>query len=128
MPTPISGKNGSVKYNNVTVLDVTQWSISLDVVTTRYASSASAGAKVTIPGVVSGAGSIQFKFNPSGSTGTVQEGQSYTMELHIDTSATYLSFTAVIKNVKLTVDIDNGTVVTGSADFETSGAITRTGF
>ena len=133
MSTPISGKNGSVSIGGSTVLDVTGWNYSEEVVTTRYASSATAGCKNTIPGVVSGSGSFAFKFNPSATPVTPNAGDVGTGIFHLDTSATYLTFGIVIKKVALTVDIDNGTAIGGTADFETNsatalGSTARTGF
>ncbi len=105
--------------SDAVVAEVTRWRFQKDAATRRYASNATGGCKRTLPGVQSGSGSIEFKWDASGPSPLAQ-GAAITLLLYLDATH-YYSVPAVVQTVKLLVDIDTGDPVGGAANFETDG-------
>jgi hypothetical protein len=118
--TPFSGKSGKVLISAASVASVTQWSFSKEAETDRFASSESSGYKLTYSGSGSATGSIEFKVDRTGAFPAL-EGTSATLLLYVNGSVFY-SVPAIMKNFKITTDIDTGKVVAGTCDFESNGA------
>jgi len=127
----LSGKLGQVKWSSsgssgsTVLLDITQWTFTEEAVTTEYGSSATSGWKASVPGVLKGSGSFQFKYSEAASPAFPTAGTNCGLTLVLDSGGSNVNITmaAVIKNLKLTVDIDNGTVVSGTCDFNANGAV-----
>jgi hypothetical protein len=117
MSQPISGKDGQVLVGDAVVAEVTRWRLQKDAATRRYASNATGGCKRTLPGVQSGGGSIEFKWDAEAPS-PVAQGAAITLLLFLDATHFY-SVPAVVQTVKLLVDIDTGEPIGGAAEFET---------
>ncbi|HEV2970691.1 MAG TPA: hypothetical protein VGY55_12040 [Pirellulales bacterium] len=123
MSQPISGKNGFVKVGAVTVAEVTKWSFTKQANSSRYASSGTGGFKRSIPGVKSGSGDVEFKFDLAAASPLV-EGAAVTLLLYLDATHFY-SVPAIVTRVEVEVDIDSGDVIGGAAHFDSDGAWTE---
>jgi len=123
MSEPISGKDGKVLAGSAVVAEVTRWRFQKDAATRRYASNATGGSKRSLPGVQSGGGTIEFKFDLSAPS-PVAQGTAVTLLLYLDATHFY-SVPAVVKTVKLLVDIDTGEAIGGTTEFETDGPWTE---
>ncbi len=120
MSQPISGKNGLVKIGSTAVAEVTKWSFTKQAGSSRYASSSTGGFKRSVPGVKSGSGEIQFKFDTSAASPLV-EGAAVTLLLYLDATRFY-SVPAIVTQVHVDVDIDSGDAIGGAARFDSDGA------
>ena len=123
MSQPISGKSGFVKIGDDPVAEVTKWTFTKQANSSRYASSSSGGFKRSVPGVKSGSGEIEFKFDIAEASPLV-EGAAVTLLLYLD-AAHFYSVPAIVTRLEVEVDIDSGDVIGGSAHFETDGAWTE---
>ncbi len=123
MSQPASGKNGLVKVGSTAVAEVTQWTFTKEAASSRYASSSTGGFKRSLPGVRSGNGQIEFKFDMAAASLLV-EGASVTLLLYLDATH-YYTVPAIITQFKVDVNIDTGEVIGGSANFDTDGAWTE---
>ncbi len=123
MSQPISGKNGLIKIGGNAVAEVTRWTFTKQANSSRYASSGTGGFKRSLPGVKSGGGEIQFKFDIAAAS-PLAEGAMVTLLLHLDATH-YYTVPAIITRFEVEVDIDSGDVIGGSARFDTDGAWTE---
>lgn len=112
----ISGKDGSVN----SFADITGWTLNVTSNNSAYASSSTGGWKKRVPGVKDWSGSFSGKYNGSV---PVSEGEEVTLTLGVDATDSY-SGDAVIDQVNLQVDIDNGEVVGFTASFSGAGPLT----
>lgn len=126
--TGFSGAGGSV--NGVT--EITNWSLTKTSNNPAYASGATDGVKTRKPGVKDSNGSVQFKLPGSGAL-PYDEGEEVTLQLATGTGAPgwaspvtghTFNVPAIIDQIQLEVDVDNGEIVGGSFDFSGTGAIT----
>ena len=121
----ISGKNGKVMVGEATVADVTHWMLTTTSNNPAYASSATGGFKKRVAGVKDAAGTIAFKLDPAAPiTDDFDEGSAVTLLLYIDATNFY-TVPALIDSMRLEVDIDNGDIVGGVAQFSANGAWTK---
>lgn len=123
MSQPISGKSGFVKIGATVVAEVTKWTFTKQARSSRYASSATGGFKRSLPGVKSGSGEIQFKFDMAAASPLV-EGAAVTLLLYLDATHCY-TVPAVVTQLQVEVDIDSGDAIGGAARFDTDGAWTE---
>lgn len=112
----ISGKDGQVNDFD----DITGWSINVTSNNSAYASSSTAGWKKRVAGVRDWSGSFSGKFND---VLPVAEGEEVALTLALDDTDSF-SGTAVIDQISLQVDVDNGDVVGFTANFSGSGELT----
>ena len=91
-----------------------------------YASNATGGCKRTLPGVQSGVGMIEFKWDTAAAS-PLSQGAAVTLLLYLDATH-YYSVPAVVTTIKLLIDIDTGQPIGGAADFETDGPWTEPTF
>lgn len=128
MGTALSGKDGLVKSGSTTIALITGWEMQKEAVTTRFASSDSAGYKATVAGVKDMTGSIEGMLDTAASTGgqpLMAEGVSGSLKLYFDATR-FWTVPAVIKNFKVgKVDIDDGKVIPFTANFESNGTYTE---
>ena len=136
MSVNISGKNGKVVYGSTQIASITDFDMDVEVETDRFATSDSAGWKLTVDGVQSASGTANWKrdnaalaaFSGSGS-GNVFPSQggtstaTVTLNLYED-STHFWAVPAKLKNLKVKVDMNTGAAVGGSFGFESTGAIT----
>lgn len=123
MPTAESGKDGKVLIGATSVGDITKWTLNKEIVTSRFASSETAGYKKTISGVRHASGTLEGAWDAS-LTSTVKDGTAATLLLHLNGSELY-TVPAIMKNFRITVDINDGTFTQFTADFESNGAWTE---
>jgi hypothetical protein len=123
MATPESGVGGSVVIGSTTIGEVLKWSLTKTAHTTRFGSSSSGGYKKTIAGTKQASGSIEMKLDTAAAS-PVLEGSSVTLLLKCDGTVKY-TMPAVINSFAVSVDIDNGEVISQSVNFESNGAWTE---
>lgn len=123
MPTPESGSAGKVLIGATSVGDVMNWELTKEVVTTRYASSETAGYKKSIVGVRSASGTIAGLWDAS-LVSSIIDGTSATLKLHLNATELY-TVPAVISNFRLAVDINDGTATSFTASYQNNGAWTE---
>lgn len=116
----ISGKDGTVTFNSVQVLQVTGFTLNHTSNNSAWASSNTAGYKNRVAGTKDWNGSFQAKYDAS-IVPTV--GQSANMALLLGSGET-ASGTAIIDSVNVVVDIDNGEAVGYTMNFSGNGALT----
>ena len=119
----ISGKDGKVNIASSPAADVLEWDMTKSVTTSRFASSASGGVKRTIAGVKSASGSIKFTFD-SAAAATLLEGVSASLKLYDNATLFYL-VPAILKDFRISIDINDGKYVEVSCNYESDGAYTE---
>ena len=117
---PMSGKDGSVSGGGAST-QITAWSMSASASNSSWGSSSTNGYKDRLGGVVDGSGSVEGKWD--GSQAMV-EGTSYTLTL--DTGNGSWSVPCICDSYSLDVNVDDGEVVSWSADFSIDGEYTFT--
>lgn len=120
-----TGDRGFVLLDDVPVADITLWRLRTTSRGVSYASSGTGGHRRRTTGARSGTGQIEFRLN-SGSPqpAALAAGQSVTLKLHLDAERHYL-VPAVLEEVELTVDVDLGEPIPGTARFVTDGSWTE---
>lgn len=124
-----SGQNGKANINGATntLLYVTKWTLNREVFTTRWADSSAAGYKQTLAGVKSCTATIDYKHDAASTAVTaghigLEEGDTLTdVRLYTDAADYWLFPVAIVKSNQTTVDIDDGSTVSGTATIESSG-------
>jgi hypothetical protein len=129
-----SGKFGKLHFNGSEILEITEWSLDIKNISEKYASSSTGGWKTSRQGVSDSSGSFSYKMDHD--TGDAihnkipfddADGMGFEGDLLLYVDATnYYTVPALIGSFRVQVDIDNGNVVGGSADFEGTGPITQT--
>lgn len=123
-----SGKDGKISDGSGDLADITRWTFTRTSNNHAYGSSSSSGFKRRVAGVKDGSGSIVGLIQV-GAAPPVAEGDEVTLQLFEDKNAAgsqpYWSVPAVIEQVRIEVDIDDGTPVGFTADFTTNGAWTE---
>ncbi len=121
MPT-ISGKDGLVKRDTTSLAEITSWRLTTTADNVSYASSATAGFRKQIAGAKHGLGTFSFELDTDNPlSDELDEGDQVTLYFHIDESRFY-TIPAIIDSIIFAVDISNGEIVGGTADFSTNGA------
>ena len=127
MPT-ISGKDGKVNRNTTSLAEITSWRLTTTADNVSYASSDTAGFRKQIAGSKHGLGTFSFELDTDNPlTDEFDEGDLVTLDLHIDSNR-YYTVPAVIDSIIFAVDISNGDIVGGTADFSTNGEWTKPTF
>lgn len=121
----ISGKNGKVMIGSTTLADITKWDFTPTSNNPSYASSATGGFKTRRAGVKDGSGSLDFKLDLADPiTDDFDEGSAVTLLLYIDATR-FHTVPAIIDSIAWSVDINDGDVVGGTAQFSITGAWTK---
>ena len=121
-----SGKSGDVEYASSTdVVDVTGFTFTETCVTSRRATSDTAGFKKTWAGTRMASGEVRTLFDQSVAAPAIKSGDSITLKLYSN-AADYISVPAIINSRSLEVDIDDGAVTAEVLGYESDGAWTET--
>ena len=121
----ISGKSGDVKIGATSICEIRKWSFNPKSNNPAYASNKTSGYKRRVPGVKDGSGSLEGAWDPaSPAISVIEVGTEVTLLLYITATQNY-SVPSVIDSFKLDVDVDEGEIVSWTADFSTNGAWTN---
>jgi hypothetical protein len=131
----ISGISGNVTVGGTDIYEIRKWSWVPKCSTPMYASNRTSGFKRAVPGVKSGTGSLDYVHDPGHAFWTqFSEGNYYTLQLTFSdpgrgipwapTSGATWTVPALFGSVKYDVDMDEGSIIGGSADYVTNGAWT----
>lgn len=121
----ISGKDGDVKIGATSICEIRKWSFNPKSNNPSYASNKTSGYKRRVPGVKDGSGSLEGAWDPaSPAVSVIEVGTEVTLLLYINATQNY-SVPSVIDSFKLDVDVDEGEIVSWTADFSTNGAWTN---
>jgi hypothetical protein len=121
----ISGKNGRIKIGSTTLADITLWQLTTKAGNPAYASSATQGWKTRREGVRDASGTVRFKLDLADPiTDDFDEGDAVTLLLHLDATRFY-TVPAIIDSLAWEVDINDGDVIGGVAEFSSTGPITK---
>ena len=116
-----SGKDGSVLIGGSTVAHITSWSFNPTSNNPSWASSSTFGFKTRLAGVQDGSGSMEGKLTswalPFQMPGEV--GDKVVLILRVVTGVDF-TVRAIIDSITYNVDVDDGDVVSWSADFSLS--------
>jgi hypothetical protein len=133
----ISGIGGNVRLpDGSDVYEIRKWSWTPKCATPMYASNRTSGFKRAVPGVKSGTGSLDYVHDPGHPFWTqIQEGNYYTLSLDFSdpnrgipwapSSGATWTVPSLFGSIKYDVDMDEGGIIGGSADFVTNGAWTN---
>lgn len=126
MPT-ISGQYGSIKIGSSAVQECTSWTWSRSVQEHAYASCATGGFKKRVAGTKDHSGSLEGKLDLDQSVEDFfDEGDIVTLNLYVSSTAFYV-VPAMITELSIEVDIDEGDIVPWSANFGGNGAWSSSG-
>lgn len=121
----ISGKNGKVLAGAVTLAEITGWTFNPTSNNPSWSSSGTSGHKTRVAGVKDGSGSFDFKYDDADELwDTLEEGDTVTLNLYLNASK-YFVVPAIIDGISYEVDINDGEMVGGSADFSKTAAHTN---
>jgi hypothetical protein len=121
----ISGKNGRIKIGSTTLADITLWQLVTRAGNPAYASSATQGWKTRREGVRDASGTVRFKLDLADPiTDDFDEGDPVTLLLYLDATRFY-TVPAIIDSLAWEVDINDGDVIGGVAEFSATGPITK---
>lgn len=123
----ITGKNGDAKISSTQILETQEWSFKAEVNILEYASNATAGIKKKLSGNKSASGTLKGVYDPfnpvwAGSA-TIKEDQSATLTLQLYSSHS-ITVPALIKDIEVTVNIDDSSIENWSSNFEATAAWT----
>lgn len=120
-----SGKDGTVKIGSTDICEVRNWKFNPKSNNPKYASNKTSGYKRTVAGVKEATGSISGAWdNANDFLAVVDVGTDVTLKLYTNTTK-FFSVPAVIDDVSVNVDIDNGEIVGWDANFSSNGAWTN---
>ena len=120
-----TGDDGKVLIGATPLADITAWSLTTKAAAKSYVSSATGGHRKAVVGAKHGAGRIRFLLDPADPiTSGFDIGSQVTLLLYLDDTRFY-SVPAVIEAIRMNVEIDEGKLVGGEAEFVTSGAWTK---
>lgn len=123
----ISGSYGKVMVGTSNAPECTQWSWSRTVSDHAYASCATAGFKKRVAGTKDHSGSIGGKFDSADSPEDYfDEGDLVTLNLYVSTTAYYI-VPAMITELSVEVNIDDGDIIPWTASFGGNGAWSSSG-
>lgn len=107
------------------LLEIWGWKLTREAALHRRATNATGGYKRTVAGTKSGSGTIEGDYDPAAPVEDhIREGDSVTLKLYTTATKFYL-VPALIENIELTVDLDEGEIVAWTASFMTNGAWTE---
>lgn len=121
----ISGKNGFINIGATKLAEITYWQLTTRSHNAAYASSATGGWKTRRDGVHDASGSARFKLDLADPiTDDLNEGDQVTLLLHLDATRFY-TVPAIIDSLAWEVDINEGDVIGGVAEFSATGPVTK---
>ena len=126
MAGTLSGKDGKINDGTADLADIKNWTLNRKVATHAYASSDTAGVKKRVAGVKDYSGKFDGNIQDNAAADVV-EGDSVTLKLYIDATHFY-TVPCVIESVDIEVDIDDGNMVTYSAQFSGDGEMIEPSF
>lgn len=108
--------------------EVTAWSLTTKARNPAYASSATQGWKTRRSGVRDAEGAVRFKLDfADPATALLEEGTTATLQLNLDPTRSF-QVPAIIDEIAWEVDVDDGEVIGGRAEFSATGPITKPTF
>ncbi len=120
-----TGDSGFVLQGSDAVADITLWRLQTKSAGVSYASSATGGFRRRTSGAQAGRGHVEFRLNmATPQVAPLAAGSAVTLKLHLDADH-YYAVPAVLDEVELTVDVDRGEPIRGTASFVTDGAWTE---
>lgn len=120
-----SGKDGTVKIGSTDVCEIRNWKFNPKSNNPKYASNKTSGYKRTVAGVKEATGSMSGAWdNANDFLAVVDVGTDVTLKLYTNTTK-FFSVPAVIDDVSVNVDVDNGEIVGWDANFSSNGAWTN---
>lgn len=123
----ISGQYALVKIGASSVAECQGFTWTRTCILHAYASCATGGFKKRVAGTRDGNGSINGVFNPDDAPEDYfDEGDAVTLLLYVDASS-YYSVPAVIENLEISADIDDGAIMPWSASWGQNGAYSSSG-
>jgi hypothetical protein len=123
----ISGKDGTLHVGSGEVTPVTNWRLEKTSGNKAYAANDTGGARRRVAGVRDCRGSFEVKATSTGHM-PVDEGDSVTLQLHVDDSGNnYYQVPAIIDQVRVDVDISQGEIVAYVIDFSGDGLLAAYG-
>jgi len=120
MATPISGKSGNVKNGETDIAHVVDFNINDLNEVQRYASSDTAGVRMSVAGHDDWNGTISCLWD---TTAPLVKGTSYTLNLYLDSSI-YYSGDAMVESIGVKVPIGDGGIVAVDLSVVGNGALT----
>ncbi len=124
----ISGKDGQVKIGSTTLAEITKWTLTTTAQNPAYASSATQGWKTRREGVRDASGTLNLKLDLADPiSDDFDEGSAVTLLLYLDSTRFY-TVPAIIDSLGWEVDIDNGEVIGGTAEYSATGPIVKPTF
>ena len=122
-----TGNTGSVIVGTTDWIEVTKWTFDMKAAVSKWGSNSSSGFKKAVAGTKDGSGTIEVKIDTGGTMDAVA-GASATLLLHTDDSGSnYYSVPAVIASCATECDIDDGTALSATYNFESNGEWTYNG-
>lgn len=122
-----SGKDGKVMIGATDLAHITSWSFNPVSNNPSWASSSTAGFKARVAGIRDGSGTIEGKYDKTDPIDDrIREGDCVTLLLFQDATRKF-TVPAIIDGMSFEQDMDDGDVVTWSADFSSTGAFTYPG-
>lgn len=120
----ITGKNGDVRIGATQLAEITSWTFTAEINILEYASNKTAGVKRKLSGSKMASGALEGVYDPQIPIHTqIQEGSEVTLDLFY-TASHKIVVPVVIENLEQEVNIDDGEIVTFSADFGATGTWT----
>lgn len=122
-----SGQYGSIKIGASSVQECQGWEWQRSVTDHAYASCATNGFKKRVAGTKDHSGTMNGKYDlASNIEDFFDEGDIVTLNLYISTTAYYI-VPAMITELSVSVDIDEGDIIPWSASFGGNGAWSSSG-
>lgn len=123
----VSGQYGKIMVGASNVVECTGWTHSRQVADHAYASCATGGWKKRVAGTKDHSGTLNGKFDPDDDISDYfDEGDLVTLNLYVATDAYYI-VPAMITELSVEVDIDEGDIIPWSASFGGNGAWSSSG-
>lgn len=120
-----SGKDGTVKIGSTDICEVRNWKFNPKSNNPKYASNKTSGYKRTVAGVKEATGSISGAWdNANDFLAVIDVGTGVTLLLYTNTTK-FFSVPAVIDDVSVNVDVDNGEIVSWDSNFSSNGQWTN---
>lgn len=119
----ISGKNGKVVQGSTDLVDTLGWTLNLLSNNPAYASNATSGVKTRVVGVADSNGTVTFAYQ--GAAAEITQGQAVTLKLYLNATK-FWTVPAVIDSIAYNTDINDGNIVSVTASFSGTGAVSLT--
>jgi len=113
-----SGKNGTLSTGGSEEAAVTDWQLNTSSANDAYAANDTGGWKKREAGVKDATGSFNMKDKP-----TFNEGDKVALVLYTGDQYIYTMASAIIDDIDVTTDMNDGTIVSWAINFSTDGAV-----